>query len=132
MVFDTVHTLRQALHMSWARRATYLNSYQEDLSKGVRDFSTFIPICESVDLILKEFNRSRRIWDPRPLRRKLVGELISKLESALENDTYWLDLPNAMNSRISGAAALSLTLARTKKFLSNQYGDLPLDLREWL
>ncbi len=131
-MFDTVHILRQALHMSWARRAANLNSYQDDLSKGVRDFSTFIPVCELVNLILNEFNRSRRIWDPRPLRRKLLRELILKLESSLENDTYWLDLPNSRNSEIYGAAALSLTVARTKKFLSNQYGDLPLDLREWL
>ena len=118
--------------MSWARRAADLNSYQNNLSKGVRDFSTFIPVCELVNLILKEFNRSRRIWDFRPLRRKYVGGLILKLESAMAKDTYWLDIPISSGRGIPGAAALNVTLARTKNFLSNQYDELPLEMREWL
>jgi hypothetical protein len=118
--------------MSWARRAADSNKYQDDLTRGVRDFSTFVPVCELVNLILKEFNRSRRIWDFRPLRRKYVRTLILELESAMENDTYWLDIPSSSNTGIPGAAALSLTVARTNNFLSNQYDDLPLQLREWL
>ena len=131
-VFDSVHILRERVHLSWRRRASELNKYQVDLSTGVRDFSSFIPVCESVNLILSEFNRSLRIWDFRPLRRKHLRNLIFKLESAMENDTYWLDIPSSSRSGIPGAAALSLTLARTKNFLSNQYDHLPLDLSEWL
>ena len=117
--------------MSWARRAHVLNKYQDDLSNGVRDFSSYIPVCEAVNFILKEFTRSERLWDFRPLRRKYLRELILQLEFAMENDTYWLDIPTSSKNGIPGAAALSLTLARTKKFLSNQYDSLPLDLNEW-
>lgn len=129
---ESVHIFRERLYFSWGRRASDVKKYQIQLTNGVRDFTTFIPVNDLVILIFEEFRRSERFWEFRPLRRKYLRKLISELEIAMGTDTYWLDIPHSGEDNISGAARLNLTLARTKKFLSNQYDDLPIHLGEWI
>jgi hypothetical protein len=131
-VFDSVHILRARLAFSWQQRSSRLNTYMESLATGVRDFSTFIEVCEVVDEISKEFLRAERFFSIRPLRRRYLRVLMSELERIMQNDSYWLDMPKLGKDSISEAARLSLLISRTEMFLENKFELLPLELSEWV
>jgi len=128
-MFDSVRRIRLSCTGAWLSLAQQAEIKEVELSKGVRDFSSFLPVRQTIKQIAAEFYRATKPFTIKPLNRKLINSKLIELESFLEKDHHYL----AIWSRETNVAArLHLTIIRTREFLNDDYDNLPETLRGWI
>lgn len=128
-MFDSVRRIRESCTGAWLSLARQAELKEVELSKGVRDFSSFLPVRQTIKQIAAEFYRATKPFTLKPLNRKFIGRKLIELELLLESDHHHMDM---WYRETNQAARLYLTIARTKEFLNDEYDDLPNTLRGWI
>lgn len=125
-MFESVRRIRLSCTGAWLSLARQAEIKEVELSKGVRDFSSFLPVRQTIKQIAAEFYRATKPFTIKPLNRKLIYSKLIELESFLEKDHQHGETGPVL------AVKLHLTIIRTKEFLNDDYDDLPETLRGWI